>query len=114
MPAVVRGEIWTVDLSEGRGSGRRGTRPALIVQNDVGNQHAATTIVAAITSRIKIYPVTIGLEKGEGGLSRRSMVNLSQIFTIDRNRLRRRLGQLAADRMGAVDHALRVSLALDS
>lgn len=110
--APARGEIWTVDLHEGRGREQRGTRPALIVQNDVGNQYSATTIVAAITSTIGIYPVTVALDKGEAGLARRSMVNLSQIFTIDRSRLRRRIGSLAADRMQAVDRALEISLAL--
>jgi mRNA interferase MazF len=110
--APIRGEVWTVDLSDGRGSEQRGARPAVILQNDVGNQYSATTIVAAITSTIKIYPVTVAVEKGEGGLTRRSMVNLSQIFTIDKGRLRRRLGALAADRMESVDRALRISLAL--
>lgn len=105
-----RGEVWAVDLGEGRGSQQRGHRPALVIQNDTGNRHAATTIVAAITSTIKIYPVTVALEKGDGGLERRSMVNLSQIFTIDRQSLRRRLGRLPQARMESVDRAIRVSL----
>lgn len=111
-PAPRRAEVWTVDLHGGRGSEQRGARPALIVQNDVGNQHAPTTIVAAITSTLRIYPVTVILERGEGGVARRSAVNLSQIFTIDKDRLRRRLGALSAERMERVDQAIRVSLDL--
>jgi mRNA interferase MazF len=52
-----RGEVWLVDFSPGRGSEQQGSRPALVIQNDVGNEYAATTIVAAITSTIRIYPV---------------------------------------------------------
>jgi len=99
-----------VNFSPGRGSEQRGLRPALIIQNDVGNQYAATTIIAAITSRIRIYPVTVSLGKGEGGLRQPSMVNLAQIITIDKSRLRRRLGVLRADLLNRVNAAIRVSL----
>jgi mRNA interferase MazF len=109
-PLPRRGDVWTVDLGEGRGSRQRGPRPALVVQNDTGNQYAATTIVAAITSTIKIYPVTVPLEKGEGGLDRRSMVNLSQVFTIAKECLRRRLGVLSSERMESIDRAIKISL----
>jgi len=102
--------VWTVELRGGHGSKQRGPRPALVIQNDVGNTYAATTIVAAITSTIKIYPVTVALECGEGGLTRPSMVNLSQMFTIDKQRLRRRLGALSTERLQAVDAAIRVCL----
>lgn len=99
-----------VDFHPGRGSEQRGIRPALVIQNDVGNEHAATTIVAAITSTVKIYPVTVPLHKGEGGLRQASMVNLAQMLTIDKSRLRQRLGMLPAERLAAVDEAIRVSL----
>jgi mRNA interferase MazF len=105
-----RGEIWMVNFSPGRGSEQDGTRPALVIQNDVGNRYAATTIVAAVTSTIKIYPVTVSLKKGEGGLPRPSMVNLAQLLTIDRARLQRRVGMLSAERIALVDAAIRVSL----
>jgi mRNA interferase MazF len=85
-------------------------RPALVIQNDVGNQYAATTIVAAITSAIKIYPVTVPLMRGEGGLQRSSMVNLAQILTIDRSRLRRRVGTLSSQLVEKVNAAIKVSL----
>lgn len=97
-------------FSPGRGSEQQGVRPALVIQNDVGNQYAATTIVAAITSTIKPYPVTIVLEKGEAGLPQRSMVNLAQILTLDKSRLQRRLGTASPECMAKVEDAIRVSL----
>jgi len=99
-----------VNFSPGRRSEQRGLRPALIIQNDVGNQYAATTIIAAITSRIRIYPVTVSLGKGEGGLRQPSMVNLAKIITIDKSRLRRRLGVLRAGLLNRVNAAIKVSL----
>ncbi|MBI4589843.1 MAG: type II toxin-antitoxin system PemK/MazF family toxin [Candidatus Rokubacteria bacterium] len=110
VPFPRRGEVWTVNFSPGRGSEQRGIRPALVVQNDVGNQYAATTIVATITSTIKIYPVTVPLKKGEGGLKQPSMVNLAQILTIDKSRLHRRVGTLPTEIMDRVNTAIRVSL----
>jgi mRNA interferase MazF len=109
-PVPGRGEVWTIDLKPGRGSEQKGARPTLVIQNDVGNRYAATTIVAAITSTIKLYPVTVGLKKGEGGLNRPSMVNLAQVFTIDKSRLRKQIGRLLPKRMRQVDEAIRVSL----
>ncbi len=108
-----RGEVWTVNFSPGRGSEQRGVRPALVIQNDVGNQYAATTIVATITSQIKIYPVTVPLRKGDADLTKPSMVNLTQILTVDRGRLRKRIGRLSADQMDRVNAALRISLELE-
>lgn len=93
-----RGEVWTVNFYPGRGSEQRGTRPALVIQNDVGNEHAATTIVAAITSTLKLYPVTVPLHRGEGGVRQASMV------------LRQRLGALSPERLRSVDSAIQVSL----
>jgi mRNA interferase MazF len=105
-----RGEVWLVDFSPSRGSEQRGLRPALVIQNDVGNEYAATTIVAAITSTVKIYPVTVPLAKGQAGLKQASMVNLAQLLTIDKTRLRRRLGIMAPESLVKVDAAIRVSL----
>ena len=105
-----RGEIWMVNFSPGRGSEQLGIRPALVIQNDVGNEYAATTIVAAITSTIKSYPVTVPLKKGEGGLPQPSMVNLAQILTLDKSRLQKRVGVLSSEIMENVDSAIKVSL----
>lgn len=109
-PFPVRGEIWMVDLPGGRGSEQHGRRPALVIQNNVGNRVARTTIVAVVTTTLKPYPVTVLLKKGEAGLREASMVNLSQVFTIDRGRLERRLGHLASDALARVNDAIRVSL----
>lgn len=107
-----RGEVWLVNFNPGRGSEQQGIRPALVIQNDVGNRHAATTIVAAISSAVRIYPVTVPLRKGEGGLKVRSMANLAQVLTIDKSRLQRRLGTLAAESIDRVNAAIRISLDL--
>jgi mRNA interferase MazF len=112
-PPPRRGDVWMVDFSPGRGSEQRGLRPALVIQNDVGNRYAATTILAAITTTLKPYPVTVVLKKGEGGLPRPSMVNLAQLLTVDRERLLRRVGALSPERMAEVNAAIVVSLAVD-
>jgi mRNA interferase MazF len=107
-----RGEIWLVNFSPGRGSEQQGTRPALIVQNDIGNRYAATTIVAAITTTVKPYPVTVVIRARTCGLPSESMVNTAQLLTIDKARLVRRLGLLPPDLLAAVNRALRTSLAV--
>ena len=105
-----RGEVWLVNFNPGRGSEQAGIRPALVIQNDTGNVYASTTIVAAITSTIKEFPVTLMIPTGEGGLQRRSLVNLAQLLTIDKGRLRRRLGNLNGTVMEKVNEAIRISL----
>ena len=105
-----RGEIWLVNFNPGRGSEQKGIRPALVVQNDTGNIYAATTIVAAITTTIKEFPVTVVVASGEGGLRQRSMVNLAQLLTIDKRRLQKRLGSLTEAVIERVDQAIRISL----
>lgn len=109
-PSPRRGDVWMVDFSPSRGSEQRGIRPALVIQNDVGNQHAATTIVAAITSTIKAYPVTVPLRKGDGGLKQPCMVNLAQILTLDKSRLQQRIGTLPPELMDRVNAAIGISL----
>ncbi|MBZ5495719.1 MAG: type II toxin-antitoxin system PemK/MazF family toxin [Acidobacteriia bacterium] len=113
-PACSRGDIWMVDLNPGRGSEQTGMRPALIVQNDVGNQYASTTIVAAITTTIRKYPVTVVLDRNEGGLKQPSMVNLAQILTLDKTRLKKKLGVLSQARIAEVNSALHISLGLSA
>ena len=105
-----RGEVWLVNFNPGRGSEQRGVRPALLIQNDTGNIYASTTIVAAITSTIKEFPVTVVLSPGEGGLKQRSMINLAQLLTIDKGRLQKRLGYLSDAVVEQVNEAVRVSL----
>jgi mRNA interferase MazF len=90
------------------------TRPALVVQNDIGNRASPVTIVAAITSYVPdpLHPTNVLVRAPEGGLERPSVVLLNQIRSIDRSRLIRRLGALKPGTMAAVDDALRVSLGL--
>jgi len=113
-PRPKRGEIYYVDFHPARGREQAGHRPALVVQNDVGNQMADYTVVAAVTTTpiAKPYPFMVALAAGEGGLRAASVVNCSQILTIDQGRLERRLGRLGSDRMREVDEALRYQLAL--
>jgi mRNA interferase MazF len=85
-----------------------------VVQNDVGNQYAATTIVAAVTGTLKEYPVTVALTPPDGGVDRKSMVNLAQILTLDKSRLVKRLGSISKGRLREVDAALLVSLGIGS
>lgn len=112
VPSPRRGEVWLVDFSPGRGNEQKGVRPALIVQNNVGNQYAATTIVAAITTTIKPYPVTVVIRARTCGLPHDSMVNMAQVLTIDKARLIKKLGELAPEQLAAVNRALRISLEL--
>ena len=107
-----RGEVWMVDFTPGRGSEQEGIRPALVIQNDVGNVHAKTTIVAAITTTIKKYPVTVVLNRKEGGLELTSMVNLAQILTLDKSRLKKKVGAISQERLAEVDAALLISLGI--
>ena len=112
MTTCKRGDVWMVNFNPGRGSEQKGNRPALIIQNDVGNQHASTTIVAAITTSVKKYPVTVLIPAGEGGLQENSMVNLAQLLTIDKGRLTKKLGYLGEQKMTEVDEAIRISLGI--
>jgi mRNA interferase MazF len=109
-----RGQVYLVAFAPTLGAEIRKTRPAVIIQNDVGNRVAATTIVGAVTSQVKDlpYPFEVVLEAGEGGLSRRSAVLLNQVRTVDRTRLVRRLGTLSPETMRKVDRALVISLGL--
>lgn len=110
MTVCKRGEIWLVNFNPGRGSEQKGIRPALIIQNDTGNQYASTTIIAAITTTLKKYPVTVIIDKGKSSLKEQSMVNLAQVLTIDKERLIKKLGQLGTDKMHEIDEAIKISL----
>ncbi|MBI4558666.1 MAG: type II toxin-antitoxin system PemK/MazF family toxin [Candidatus Hydrogenedentes bacterium] len=109
-----RGEVFLVRFDPAEGAEIRRTRPALILQNDVGNRFSSLTIVAAIKSRLKgpLYPVQVPLHAPEGGLTVDSVVALNQIRTVDKGRLIRRMGKLVPETMDRIDHALGVSLAL--
>ena len=114
MSSVKRGEIYYADLSPVVGSEQGGVRPVLIVQNDTGNRHSPTVIAAAITSQLgKAKPPThIRLSGRTTGLNRDSIILLEQIRTLDKSRLRERMGRLDETTMSAVDNALSVSFGL--
>ena len=108
----MRGEIWLVNWNPGRGSEQAGKRPALVIQNDIGNEKASTTIVAAISSKVKIYPMNVLSEPPEGGLDRPSIVKTSQILTVAKERLETCFGRLSPSVMKDVDQAIKLSLSL--
>lgn len=109
-----RGDIWWVDFGSTRGSEQSGQRPALVIQNDIGNEHSSTTIVAAITSQIKKpYPVHVEISSVESGLSKEGTILLEQLLTISESRLIRQAGKLSKDKMKEVGLALRASLHLN-
>ena len=111
---VKRGDIFYADLSPVVGSEQGGTRPVLIVQNDTGNKHSPTVIAAAITSQTgkARLPTHIELDAQSVGLSRDSVILLEQIRTIDKSRLRERMGKLDDTTMTKVDNAIAVSFGL--
>ena len=115
MSTVKRGDIYYADLSPVVGSEQGGMRPVLIVQNDTGNKHSPTVIAAAITSQVgkARLPTHIELSGQSCGLSRDSVILLEQIRTIDKSRLRERMGRLEERQMSEVDNAIVVSFGLE-
>ena len=109
-----RGDIWLVNFNPSQGSEQRGIRPALIVQNDVGNEVSPVTIVAAISSVTKTYPINVEIKPSDSGLEKDSVVKLNQIRTIEKKRLIKRLGRLDSSKMKAVNLALMLSLGLQT
>ena len=112
--SVKRGDIYYADLSPVVGSEQGGLRPVLIIQNDVGNKYSPTVIAAAITSRMgkTKLPTHIDVYAERAGLARDSIVLLEQLRTLDKRRLRERLGHLDEEMMGEIDMAIAVSLGL--
>ncbi len=112
---IKRGDIYYADLSPVVGSEQGGVRPVLIIQNDVGNKYSPTVIAAAITSQREKtkLPTHISVVSGECGLAKDSIVLLEQVRTIDKKRLKERMGTLDDNCMGMVDKALSVSFGLN-
>lgn len=109
-----RGEIYLVDFDPIVGHEIQKTRPAVVIQNDVSNQHSPITIVAAISSRFSDppFPREVVIEPEESGLHKRSAVIVNQIRSVDRLRLQERLGRLSRPSMERVDEAIKISLGL--
>ena len=102
---IRKGSIYWVDFSPGKGSEPMGRRPGLVVQNDLLNDSKLNTvIVVAITSTLKFgeLPGNISLQKGEANLPKRSVVNLTQIKTVDKHSLKEKIGSLTQKRLAAV------------
>ena len=112
--SVRRGDIFYADLSPVVGSEQGGLRPVLIVQNDVGNKYSPTVIAAAITSRMSKahLPTHIDIYADRVGLQKDSVVLLEQIRTIDKRRLKEKMGHLDDSVMSAVDAAISISFGL--
>lgn len=109
---VKRGELYFADLSPVVGSEQGGVRPVLIVQNDIGNKYSPTIIAAAITSKLNKakLPTHIELSSKEYGLEKDSVVLLEQIRTIDKTRLREKIGELTEIKMNQINKAMMISL----
>jgi mRNA interferase MazF len=110
---IRRGDIFTVDFEPIRGAEQGKVRPAVIIQNDIGNRYSPTVIVAAITSGDQAhFDVNVAVRAPEGGLTNNSIILLNQIRTVDRSRLGRYWGRLTSKTMVQVDEALQISLGL--
>ena len=111
---VKRGDIYYADLSPVVGSEQGGIRPVLIIQNDVGNRHSPTVICAAVTSRMNKakLPTHIEISSRKYDIVKDSVILLEQIRTIDKQRLKEKMGELDFDEMDKVDRALGISFGL--
>ena len=109
---IKRGELYYADLSPVVGSEQGGVRPVLVVQNDVGNKYSPTVIAAAVTSKINKakLPTHIELPSNMYGLQKDSVILLEQIRTLDKRRLKERIGELNETTMNRVDNAILISL----
>ena len=114
MAKVKRGDVFYAELDPVIGSEQGGVRPVLIIQNDVGNQHSPTTIVAAITGQLTKakLPTHVDLAGRENGLAKNSVVLVEQVRTIDKTRLKEYICTLEKQIMEQVDQALLISMGL--
>lgn len=113
---IKRGDIFYADLRPVIGSEQGGIRPVLIVQNDTGNKHSPTVIVAAITSRMNKakLPTHVEITADQYGVVKDSVILLEQVRTIDKSRLKEKVCHLDQNILRRIDHALCVSFALDT
>ncbi len=109
---IRRGDLYYADLSPVVGSEQGGVRPVLIIQNDTGNKYSPTVIACAITSQLSKarLPTHIEIPQGAYGLQKDSVMLLEQIRTLDKRRLKEKLGTLSAEYMHKVDKAILISL----
>ncbi|MBE6021005.1 MAG: type II toxin-antitoxin system PemK/MazF family toxin [Firmicutes bacterium] len=110
---IKRGDIFFADLSPVVGSEQGGLRPVLVIQNDVGNKYSPTIIVAAITSQVKTkLPTHVEIGMLGNGLTRNSVILMEQLRTIDKTRLKEKIGHIDEPAIERVQNALSVSLGM--
>ena len=110
---VKRGDIFYADLGPVIGSEQDGIRPVLVIQNDIGNKYSPTVIVVAITTKIKHkLPTHIPVKKGRGGLSKDSVILIEQIRTLDKSRLKEKIGTIDRETLDKVKDALKLSFSI--
>lgn len=114
MQNILRGDIFYANLNPVIGSEQGGVRPVLILQNDIGNKYSPTTIIAAITSRIKKakLPTHVELSASSFNLEKDSVILLEQVRTIDKRRLKEKIAHLDEETMNQINQALSISLGL--
>ena len=112
---VKRGDVFYADLSPVVGSEQGGVRPVLIIQNDIGNKDSPTVIIAAVTSQINKakLPTHIEISGDEYGLNKDSVILAEQVRTIDKKRLKEKIGHLDENLMEKVNEALQISFGLE-
>ena len=116
---IRRGDIVYVDLESIKGSETGKKRTCLVIQNDVNNEYAPTTIIVVITSRRRLenkkkHPTHVWIDKGEGGLTKDSIIQCEQIRTVDKSRIIKKIGHLSDDLMQKVEEAVRIILSMEN
>ena len=111
-PMINRGDLYSACLDPVVGSEQGGIRPVLVIQNDVGNRYSPTVIVLAVTGQVNKarLPTHVPVLAGENGLQKDSVILAEQISTLDKRRLRERIGSIGPEIMEQVSQALRISL----
>ena len=114
MPDVKRGEIWLVNLDPTLGHEIKKQRPAIIIQNDIGNKYSPITIVAPITSQgtDKIYPTEIFLTEENSGLKKESKALFNQIRAVDKRRLIKKVGKINEETIDLMNESIKISLGM--
>src|SRR3989344_1726209 len=115
MKEIKRGEVWFVNLDPTVGHEIKKARPAVIIQNNIGNQYSEITIIAPLTSQNidKVYPIEVLLTRENSGVEKDSKVLLNQIRAIDKQRLLKRVGRVHEEAMEKINEAIKISLGLE-
>ena len=109
---IIRGDIFYADLSPALGSEQGGLRPVVVLQNNVGNKHAPTTIIAPITAQLGKKQLPTHIIFNGCGLAKDSIILMEQIRTIDKGRLKQKIGCLTNEKWEVVNEAIKISLGL--